>query len=283
MRYLHRIRFPGKTVSLSVDNTITIIGKNNSITSRFLERNKNVFIADCPYHLAYIAASNYHDTFSEYIGLNVEDVMLDLFYWFNKSAKRKGKLKHYFEFCVQEYQDVLKHLSVRWLSLERCISKATLKFTSQISYISSEGFSDERFQRFQEKFTNPRLKPALLFLGSALPLFTYYNQLLQREEPAIHFIKSAVEGLGGKVAKRIILPTKVREISSISKTDLNDPEENVMDTEDIYLGVPTKNMLKKILDPGDISQKQYKEFRDAAHHYLKSDFEHIQNKIPLDE
>ena len=29
--------------------------------------------------------------------------MVDLFYWFDKSTKRKGKVKEYFEFCNQEY------------------------------------------------------------------------------------------------------------------------------------------------------------------------------------
>ena len=108
-------------VSLSVNNTSTMIGKNNSIASRFLERNENIFIAGCPCHLAHVAASNSHDAFSEYIDINVEDVMDDLFYWFDKSTKRIGKPKEYFEFCNQEYQGVLKHLSVRRLSLGRSI------------------------------------------------------------------------------------------------------------------------------------------------------------------
>ena len=69
----------------------------------------------------------------------------------------------------------------------------------------SEGFSDERFQRLEEKFTNPLLEPGLLFLSSALPLFTHFNQLLEREEPTIHILKSAIEGLRKKVAKRIML------------------------------------------------------------------------------
>ena len=51
-----------------------------------------------------------------------------------------------------------------------------------------------------------------------------------------------------------MLPTKVREVSSISEIDLNDPQ-NFMDTQDMYLGVLTKNMLKKFLDQGDILQK----------------------------
>eukprot|EP00795_Rhopilema_esculentum_P011061 gene11061-19920_t len=72
-------------VSLSVDNTNTMIGKNNSIASRFLEKSQNVFIAGCPCHLAHIAASNSHDAFSEYIGLNIENFMVDLFYWFKKT------------------------------------------------------------------------------------------------------------------------------------------------------------------------------------------------------
>ena len=94
-----------------------MIGKTNSIVSRFLERNENIFIAGSSCHLAHIAASNSHDAFCEYIAINVQDEMVDLFYWFDKSTKRKGKLKEYFEFCNQEYQGVLKHLSVRWLSL----------------------------------------------------------------------------------------------------------------------------------------------------------------------
>ena len=48
-------------VSLTVGNTNTMTGKNNSIASRFLERNKNVFIAGCPCHLVHIAVSNSHE------------------------------------------------------------------------------------------------------------------------------------------------------------------------------------------------------------------------------
>ena len=91
------------------------------------------------------------------------------------------------------------------MSLERCISRAILKFTNLKSYFLSEGFSDERFQRLKEKFTNPLLEPALLFLSSALSLFTHFNQLLQTEESTIHILKSAIEGLRKKLAKRIML------------------------------------------------------------------------------
>ena len=64
---------------------------------------------------------------------------------------------------------------------------------SQILFFLSECCCDATFQRIQEKFNNPLLKPALLFLSSALPLFTHVNQLLQREEPTIHILQFAIE------------------------------------------------------------------------------------------
>ena len=102
-------------VSLSIDNTNAMIGKNNSVASRCLNKNPCMFVAGCPCHLAHIAASTANDTYSDMMKINVEDICIDSFYWFDKSAKRKGKLLEYFEFCDQEYQSILKHLSVRWL------------------------------------------------------------------------------------------------------------------------------------------------------------------------
>ena len=93
-------------------------------------------------------------------------------------------MREYFEFCNQEYQGILKHLSVRWLSLEKCISRAIVKYTNLKAYFSSESFADER--RLYDKFHNPILEPAMLFLTSALPLFLHFNLLLQREEPTTH-------------------------------------------------------------------------------------------------
>ena len=66
--------------SLSVHNTEAMVGKHNSVGSRFLEKNPNVFIGGCHRHLAHIAASNANDAFSKCIGLNVEDVCVDCYY-----------------------------------------------------------------------------------------------------------------------------------------------------------------------------------------------------------
>ena len=87
------------------------------------KKNESCFIGGCPCHLAHIAANNANDAFSQHTGRNVEDVVVNLFYWFDKISKRKGKLKEYHDFCNQEYREALKNLSVRWLLLEKCVNK----------------------------------------------------------------------------------------------------------------------------------------------------------------
>jgi hypothetical protein len=126
------------SVSLSVDNTSAMIGRHNSIASRCKNMNPNIFISGCTCHLAHLAATQANDSFTNFVGINVEDFLIDLYYWFDKSSKRKGKLTEYFEFCDQEYQKILKHVSCRWLSLERCIERALKKFPSLKAYFLSE-------------------------------------------------------------------------------------------------------------------------------------------------
>ena len=82
--------------SLSIDNTNAMIGKQNSVASRFLQKNPNIFIGGCPCHLAHITAIHANDTFSTAISTKVEDVCVDCFYWFDKNTKRKEKLGQYY-------------------------------------------------------------------------------------------------------------------------------------------------------------------------------------------
>ena len=66
-------------VSLIADNTSSMVGNNNSVASWFIQKNPDIFISGCPCHLAHIAASHANDAFSEVLGLNVENVCIDLY------------------------------------------------------------------------------------------------------------------------------------------------------------------------------------------------------------
>ena len=78
-------------------------------------------------------------------GFDLEDHCVDLFYWFDKSSKRKTILKEYYEFCDDEFEELVKYISVRWLCTEKCVNRELKKYAGLKSYFSSEGLAEARF------------------------------------------------------------------------------------------------------------------------------------------
>ena len=65
--------------------------------------------------------------------------MIDIFYHFDKSTKRKAELADYCTFCDVEFRRVLKHVSTRWLSLELVITRTLQQYPALRSYFLSDG------------------------------------------------------------------------------------------------------------------------------------------------
>ena len=94
----------------------------------------------------HIAASNGHDSFAKVIDANIEDLHIDLYYWFERGTKRKGVLLEYMELCGHEYAKILKHVSTRWLSLERCVQQTLEKYSGLKSYFLVKSLLTKDFQ-----------------------------------------------------------------------------------------------------------------------------------------
>ena len=137
-----------------------------------------------------------------------------------KVQKERGNLSEYFEFCDQDYQKVLKHVSTQWLSLERCVERALKKFPSLKAYFLSENFSNQRFKRLESAFSNPTLEPVLLFHQASMQLFTEFNKLLQRSEPTIQVLRGAMLRLVKKIASRIVQPQFIKD-AELEQLDLS--------------------------------------------------------------
>ena len=118
----------------------------------------------------------------------------------------------------------MEHVSVRWLSLEKCMNRILKKFGSLKSYFLSEEWVDERFQRLHRWFSNPLLEPALMFQTNAVSMFTNFNLLLQRDEPSIHVLIAAMKSLGRKRASQIVTSTHLCNSTSAFNLDLHDDQ-----------------------------------------------------------
>ena len=114
-------------------------------------------------------------------GFDFEYHCVNLFFWFDKSTKRKNSERI---------------LWVLWLWIWRChlvrfyllvvFREVHQQYTGLKSYFLSEGLNNKRFCRLSELFNDPVTKVYLLFLQSVIPLFMYFNRFLQKEEPLVY-------------------------------------------------------------------------------------------------
>ena len=150
----HRIPWEN-CVAFSVDNTNVNMGKNNSILTRVKQQNPSVYFNGCQCHVVHSTSAAAAKAFNAVIGFDVEDLLVDIYHWFLYSTKRKCKLAEYAEFCDQEYRKILKHVSTRWLSLEKVVTRTLLQYQSLKTYFLSENDSAARFKRLHAAFSNP--------------------------------------------------------------------------------------------------------------------------------
>ena len=80
-------------------------------------------------------------------GFSIEDLVVDLYYWFEKSTKRKSSLSEYCSFCDVDYRKIIKHVNTRWLSLERATTRVLQQYDALKSYFLSEGMDDIAIQK----------------------------------------------------------------------------------------------------------------------------------------
>lgn len=208
-------------VAVGVDNTSVNLGKNNSIKTRVQEKNTSVYFNGCPCHIVHNTASAASSAFSAATGFDVEDTMIDLYYWFDYSTKRKNKLAEYAEFCDQDYRQIVKHVSTRWLSLEKSVARTLTQYASLKSYFLSEQESTARFKRLKNAFTDPMTEVYLMFFQSALQIFLQLNLFLQREEPLIGTMDQAMKRFLRLLACKFIAPVTVKAAKTFE--ELLDP------------------------------------------------------------
>lgn len=170
-------------VGFGVDNASVNVGLRNSIMTHVKQKNKSCYFMGCPCHLVHNVANHAAEAFQRCSGFDVEDFCIDIFYWFDKSTKRKGILKEFCDFCNNEYHEIIRHVSVRWLSLEKAVYRILRLYASLQSYFMSESESQARFIRLHSAFANPMTEVYLLFYEAVMPTFTRLNLLLQREDP----------------------------------------------------------------------------------------------------
>ena len=125
-------------VSSAVDNTSVNVGRHNSVIVEPRKKNEDIILMGCPCHIAHNTASKATNSFVKVVNnFDVEQFLVNIYFHFDYSSKRKNLLGEFCESCDQQYCKIIKFHSVHWLGLSTCIERVLKLFPSLKSYFLS--------------------------------------------------------------------------------------------------------------------------------------------------
>ncbi|KAL3054101.1 hypothetical protein OYC64_006435 [Pagothenia borchgrevinki] len=221
-------------------------------------------------------------TFTEVSHFDLEDVVVDVGFWFKGSTNRKGFLAEFCELFESEYLEVLQHASVRWLSLETCVTRILRLYEPLASYFQSTEGNQPRLKRLQGAFSDPMTEVYLLFYQATIPAFTSLNLLFQRQHPSIFVLQDEMITFIRKLCSKFLLPTvlqthlKPQDIPYVDK-------ENHLPGYKLNVGFITRVRLNHLLDAGDITAQKVELFHTASLNFFVKAVEYALQRLPLSE
>ena len=234
-------------VAFSVDSTSVNVGRHNSIKTRLEAKNPALFTLGCPCHFIHNAAHKAAKQLEAASGFDVEEIAVDVFYYFDHSTKRKGQLREFAQFCDIESRKMLKYVSTRWLSLQSSVERILKQYPALRSYFLSQDNdeSDRRLSRLQALFSDPMTEVYLLFYDSVMPVFTRINLLLQRNSPCIHFLRETMEKMLHKLLGRFVTLSAIDTANTVVDVDFTSKTKQLSDRE-LMVGFTTKQVLIRL-------------------------------------
>ncbi len=246
-------------VAISMDNTSVNFGRRSGIMSR-LQREfcPNLYGMGCPCHIIHNTAEQGYKAFSKSSGFDIENLSVDLCYWFDKSTKRKAELESYSQFCDVQYRQILDFCSTRWLCMQAIIRRIIDMYEPLQSYFRSSGQEDKsRFERLKNTFDDPMTILYLHFYNHALPVFDSLNLLLQRQDPQIHRLQTCMQCFVKKCLLRIVDSSVV---SSLDIWTCDTAALSLLPDDQVNIGSLADEGLHALLESGDISDQQKSKF-----------------------
>ena len=225
----------------------------------------------CPCLLVHNTACTAADYFSKSTKFDVEEMVVDLFYWFEGSSKRKNTFVDYCTFCDVTYRQVIKHVSTRWLSLATAVDRVLRLYDALRSYFLSEDEAKARFKRLSELFANPITEVYLFFFQSILPVFTDLNLLLQRNDPCIYLVHGQSINLLQKLLGKFVQISVIKAAVHPYLVEYQN-RDNQLHDDALFIGFVIRQKLIKL---EDISPLQVAKFMLGVQVYYERAVQYI--------
>jgi len=106
---------------------------------------------------------------------------VDIYCHFTHSSKRKVEYKEFLEFQNVDPPNIIKHVSIRWLSLQRCLDRTLHHWPALQSYFKSHKDVEKegRIKRVAQILDNPEMKMYFYLLNDVLEPMNEFNTAFQ--------------------------------------------------------------------------------------------------------
>ena len=120
-------------LALGCDNASVMTGHKKGVFAFVKAKQSQVFLTGCTFHLVLSGARKAAEALP-----GIDEVLIDVFYYFNKSDKRKSDFRGTQDLYDTEQKRMLKHVCTRWLSIGRCLERLLHNWDALKVYFKSQ-------------------------------------------------------------------------------------------------------------------------------------------------
>ena len=165
-------------IGFASDSASVMVGKRNSVLSRVIQKQGDVFSMGCVCHLAALCAA----AALKKLPFSIDELLVDIYYHFKHSSKQCEE----FSIVLKDFDGiaparVLKDCSTRWLSLERAINRLLQLWPALYAYFNREidNTDKDRVKRVEKALGNVETKLLYNFVSFALKPLNRFNVAFQ--------------------------------------------------------------------------------------------------------
>ena len=182
-----------------------MLGKRNFVLTRLKVNQPSLVSFHCNCQVAAIIANHVCAVLPNYL----EDLTVNIWYYFQKSPKRLRLFSQFQEFVDCKPHKLLKAAHTRRLSLEACVRRLLEQYDALLSYFRSTDEQSAQVRRITTAFENPVSKLYLMFLSDALPVINIFNKIMQKQSPTALILHQEVNTFVKKLLLGFMLPELV--------------------------------------------------------------------------
>ena len=242
-----------------------------------------VDIDTCNIHKVHNAFCSAYDKF----GNDVESLGLELYYFFSDSSVRREDFEKVQEKLEIKKHIFLRHVPSRWLTIEDVTKRLLEQYPALREYFlrsrlisDSEKRKNSRIKKLVEILNNKVLLPEILFMKSAMPIFTRVTRMLQSEAPLIHVLHDELSTLILTLLRRFVTEKEIGEARGLQLCEVT-YQSSANHLKRPYIGHDCLKSLASLKAEGKINEEEFDDFLDRAKTFYIDVVSLLLKKLPL--